>query len=164
MPNSKWTWIVFISNIQFCVLLGMLEDGKYSQTCVAKSSVASGIATAEKRTHCGTQCTKPVSHTTGTSAPKQQNGFRTAEVGVDLHSVCLYVCVLSILWKLDQALLSYWKTETIFLTQPQHYQSPYFYEKLFLINHKFGISYLKSHEFVITKDSWQNSNLVPQCS
>ncbi|XP_077207862.1 brain and acute leukemia cytoplasmic protein [Paroedura picta] len=59
---------------------GSLEDGKYSQTCVLKSSVASGIAAAEKRTHCGTQCTtKPVSHTTGTSAPKQQNGFRTAE-------------------------------------------------------------------------------------
>ncbi|XP_015283698.1 PREDICTED: brain and acute leukemia cytoplasmic protein [Gekko japonicus] len=58
---------------------GILEDGKYSQTCVTKSSVASGIPTAEKRTHCGTQCTKPVSHTTGTSAPKQQNGFRTAE-------------------------------------------------------------------------------------
>ncbi|XP_054841472.1 brain and acute leukemia cytoplasmic protein [Eublepharis macularius] len=58
---------------------GILEDSKLTQTCVTKSSAVSGIATVEKRTHCGTQCTKPISHTTGISAPKQQNGFRTAE-------------------------------------------------------------------------------------
>ncbi|XP_061463374.1 brain and acute leukemia cytoplasmic protein [Rhineura floridana] len=62
---------------------GILEDSKSTQTCTGKSSAASGIGSAEKRTHCGTQCTKLSIHTTGTSAQKQQNGFRTTEAKWD---------------------------------------------------------------------------------
>ncbi|KAJ6652255.1 hypothetical protein lerEdw1_012943 [Lerista edwardsae] len=62
-----------------CVFLGILEDSKSTQTCVTKSSAANEIASSEKRTHCGTQCTKTSVHTSGTLAQKQQNGFRTTE-------------------------------------------------------------------------------------
>ncbi|XP_042320025.1 brain and acute leukemia cytoplasmic protein [Sceloporus undulatus] len=59
--------------------LGILEDSKSTQTCILKSSAAGGITGTEKRTHCGTQCTKLAVHTTGTSVEKQQNGFRSTE-------------------------------------------------------------------------------------
>ncbi|XP_053105803.1 brain and acute leukemia cytoplasmic protein [Hemicordylus capensis] len=58
---------------------GILEDSKSTQTCATLSSTASGIPTAEKRAHCGSQCTKPAVYTTGTLAQKEQNGFRTTE-------------------------------------------------------------------------------------
>ncbi|XP_062985974.1 brain and acute leukemia cytoplasmic protein [Elgaria multicarinata webbii] len=58
---------------------GILEDSKSTQTCVAKSSTSSGIASAEKRAHYG----KLAVHTTGTSTQKQQNGFRTTEAKWD---------------------------------------------------------------------------------
>ncbi|KAJ7338025.1 hypothetical protein JRQ81_010551 [Phrynocephalus forsythii] len=59
---------------------GILEDSKSTQTCIAKSSSTSGTA-GEKRTHCGTQCTKQTVNTTGTQ--KQHNGFRTTEAKWD---------------------------------------------------------------------------------
>ncbi|XP_028592173.2 brain and acute leukemia cytoplasmic protein [Podarcis muralis] len=62
---------------------GILEDSKATQTCTGKSSAASGIGGTEKRAHCGTQCTKLTVHPTGTSAHKQQNGFRTTEAKWD---------------------------------------------------------------------------------
>uniref|UniRef100_A0A8C4WB27 BAALC binder of MAP3K1 and KLF4 n=1 Tax=Gopherus evgoodei TaxID=1825980 RepID=A0A8C4WB27_9SAUR len=57
---------------------GMLEDEKSTQTCVTMSSTASGIINTEKKTSCGTQCTKPTVHAPGTMTQKH-NGFRTAE-------------------------------------------------------------------------------------
>uniref|UniRef100_A0A8C8S7U3 BAALC binder of MAP3K1 and KLF4 n=1 Tax=Pelusios castaneus TaxID=367368 RepID=A0A8C8S7U3_9SAUR len=60
----------------------MLEDEKSTQTCVTMSSAASGIINTEKKTSCGTQCTKPTVHATGTMIQKQ-NGFRTAEAKWD---------------------------------------------------------------------------------
>ncbi|XP_066482691.1 brain and acute leukemia cytoplasmic protein [Tiliqua scincoides] len=56
---------------------GILEDSKSTQTCVTKSSAANEITSSEKRIHCGTQCTKPSVHTSGTLSQKQQNGLRT---------------------------------------------------------------------------------------
>ncbi|XP_008106493.2 brain and acute leukemia cytoplasmic protein [Anolis carolinensis] len=58
---------------------GILEDSKSTQTCIAKSSPASGVTITEKRAHCGTQCAKLTVHNTGASAEKQQNGFRSTE-------------------------------------------------------------------------------------
>uniref|UniRef100_A0A803SY37 BAALC binder of MAP3K1 and KLF4 n=1 Tax=Anolis carolinensis TaxID=28377 RepID=A0A803SY37_ANOCA len=65
--------------LQFCVFSGILEDSKSTQTCIAKSSPASGVTITEKRAHCGTQCAKLTVHNTGASAEKQQNGFRSTE-------------------------------------------------------------------------------------
>uniref|UniRef100_K7FQY0 BAALC binder of MAP3K1 and KLF4 n=2 Tax=Pelodiscus sinensis TaxID=13735 RepID=K7FQY0_PELSI len=61
---------------------GMLEDEKSTQTCIPMSSTASGIINTEKKTSCGTQCTKPMAHASGTVTQKQ-NGFRTTEAKWD---------------------------------------------------------------------------------
>ncbi|ETE73911.1 Brain and acute leukemia cytoplasmic protein, partial [Ophiophagus hannah] len=58
---------------------GILEDSKSTQTCMAKSSISSGMAIPEKKAHCATQCTKLSTHTTGNAAQKPQNSFRTSE-------------------------------------------------------------------------------------
>uniref|UniRef100_A0A8C8VL16 BAALC binder of MAP3K1 and KLF4 n=1 Tax=Pelusios castaneus TaxID=367368 RepID=A0A8C8VL16_9SAUR len=47
-----------------------------------RGKAASGIINTEKKTSCGTQCTKPTVHATGTMIQKQ-NGFRTAEAKWD---------------------------------------------------------------------------------
>uniref|UniRef100_A0A6I8MXI3 BAALC binder of MAP3K1 and KLF4 n=1 Tax=Ornithorhynchus anatinus TaxID=9258 RepID=A0A6I8MXI3_ORNAN len=65
---------------------GILEDGLSSQTCVTLPSAASGIMNTEKKTSCGTQCTKPPVHGSGTQTQKQ-NGFRSAEVKRDSKRV-----------------------------------------------------------------------------
>ncbi|XP_070798173.1 brain and acute leukemia cytoplasmic protein [Pituophis catenifer annectens] len=62
---------------------GILEDSKSTQTCMAKSSISSGMAIPEKRAHCATQCTKLSTHTTGNAAQKPQNSFKTSEVKWD---------------------------------------------------------------------------------
>lgn len=54
---------------------------------MAKSSISSGMAIPEKRTHCAIQCAKLSTHTTGNAAQKPQNSFRASEVSVGLHSV-----------------------------------------------------------------------------
>ncbi|XP_070605338.1 brain and acute leukemia cytoplasmic protein [Erythrolamprus reginae] len=66
---------------------GILEDSKSTQTCMAKSSVSSGMAIPEKRDHCATQCTKLSTHTTGNAAQKPQNSFRTSEAKWDKKRV-----------------------------------------------------------------------------
>ncbi|XP_026559307.1 brain and acute leukemia cytoplasmic protein [Pseudonaja textilis] len=62
---------------------GILEDSKSTQTCMAKSSISSGMASPEKRAHCATQCTKLSTHTTENAAQKPQNSFRTSEAKWD---------------------------------------------------------------------------------
>ncbi|XP_029142195.1 brain and acute leukemia cytoplasmic protein [Protobothrops mucrosquamatus] len=62
---------------------GILEDSKSTQTCMAKSSISSGVAIPEKRTHCATQCAKLSTHTTGNAAQKPQNSFKASEVKWD---------------------------------------------------------------------------------
>ncbi|KAK9403108.1 BAALC: Brain and acute leukemia cytoplasmic protein [Crotalus adamanteus] len=54
---------------------------------MAKSSISSGVAIPEKRTHCASQCAKLSTHTTGNAAQKPQNSFKASEVSVGLHSV-----------------------------------------------------------------------------
>ncbi|XP_038601263.1 brain and acute leukemia cytoplasmic protein [Tachyglossus aculeatus] len=65
---------------------GILEDGLSTQTCVTLPSAASGIMNTEKKTSCGTQCTKPPVHGSGTLTQKQ-NGFRSTEVKRDSKRV-----------------------------------------------------------------------------
>uniref|UniRef100_A0A7M4ECJ7 BAALC binder of MAP3K1 and KLF4 n=1 Tax=Crocodylus porosus TaxID=8502 RepID=A0A7M4ECJ7_CROPO len=60
----------------------ILEDGKSTQTCVTMSSSACGMLNTEKKASCGTQCSKPTLHATGTMTQKQ-HGFRTAEAKWD---------------------------------------------------------------------------------
>ncbi|XP_074841764.1 brain and acute leukemia cytoplasmic protein [Carettochelys insculpta] len=61
---------------------GMTEDEKSTQTCITLSSATSGIINAEKKTSCGTQCTKSMVHGSG-AVTQKQNGFRTAEAKWD---------------------------------------------------------------------------------
>ncbi|XP_063155648.1 brain and acute leukemia cytoplasmic protein [Candoia aspera] len=62
---------------------GILEDSKSTQTCMAKSSISTGMALPEKRAPCATQCTKLAPHTIGNAAQKQQNSFRASEAKWD---------------------------------------------------------------------------------
>lgn len=103
-----------------CVFLGILEDSKSTQTCVTKSLAANEIASSEKRTHCGTQCTKTSVHTSGTLAQKQQNGFRVTEVGLELY-LCYFLHAGYPTASGPGPIYLLEVKEKILLGQPQHY-------------------------------------------